>query len=102
MGPRDDGASAAPIDRAVLETLRSRFDGLRLTESAEIVADPRLHLRVDLASEYYPDETSGRFEIRWSLSRRASERRLEVPVGSAPEPPQRTGSLPSATEGESD
>jgi len=65
MVPEDDSASAAPIDRAVLETLQARFDGLRLTESARIVADPRLHLRVDLASEYYPTETAGRFKIRW-------------------------------------
>ena len=65
MGPGDSPGSPAPIDRAVLEHLQSRFGGLRLSESAEIVTETRLHLRVDLASEYYPTETAARFEIRW-------------------------------------
>ncbi len=65
MGPADDGTSAAPIDRSVLENIQSRVAGSRLADSARIDETDRLHLRVDLASEYYPDETAARFEIRW-------------------------------------
>nr|WP_276253263.1 hypothetical protein [Halovivax sp. TS33] len=65
MVPADDGASPAPIDRAVLEQMRSRFDGRRLFESAEIVTEGKLYLRVELSSEYYPRKASTRFEIRW-------------------------------------
>ena len=65
MVPADDGASPAPIDRAVLERMRSRFVGRRTFESAEIVAEGKQHLRVELSDDYYPDETSARLEIRW-------------------------------------
>lgn len=66
MVPADDGASSAPIDRSVLERMRSRFAGWRMFESAEIIEDERLHLRVELSDEYYPREVSARFEIRWN------------------------------------
>lgn len=65
MVPVDDGATPAPIDRAVLERIRSRFAGSRLSEAAEIVEEGNLHLRVDLSSNYYASEGSARFEIRW-------------------------------------
>jgi len=65
MVPVGDGASPAPIDRSVVERIRSRFVGSRTTESAELVDEGGLHLRVDLSREYYPDEASARFEIRW-------------------------------------
>ncbi len=65
MVPADDGASPAPIDRAVLERMRSRFVGRRMFESAEIVEEDRLHLRAELSDEYYPNDASARFEIRW-------------------------------------
>ena len=65
MGDVGDGDSPAPIDRAVLEQMRSRFLGRRMFESAEIGSEGNLHLRVALASDYYPGERTGRFEIRW-------------------------------------
>jgi len=65
MVPADDGASPAPIDRSVLERIQSRFATSRTFESAEIVEEEKQHLRVELSHEYYPDETSARFEIRW-------------------------------------
>ncbi len=65
MVPADDGASPAPLDRAVLERIRSRFAGSRLSESAEIVEAERVHLRVALADEYYPRRVTARLEIRW-------------------------------------
>ncbi len=65
MVPVDDGASPAPIDRAVLERMRSRFVGNRMFESAKIVEKGKLHLRVELSGDYYPTEVSARFEIRW-------------------------------------
>lgn len=65
MVPVDDGASPAPIDRAILERLRSRFRGRRMVASAVIDTTGKLSLRVELAADYYPDERSGRLEIRW-------------------------------------
>lgn len=65
MVPADDGASPAPIDRAVLERMRSRFAGSRMIESAAIVEEGKLHLRIELSHDYYPGEISARFEIRW-------------------------------------
>jgi hypothetical protein len=34
-------------------------------ESAKIVEEGKLHLRVELSNDYYPNEISTRFEIRW-------------------------------------
>jgi hypothetical protein len=65
MVPADDGASPAPIDRAVLERIRSRFAGQRMFESADLIEDGKLYLRVSLSADYYPGEASARFEIRW-------------------------------------
>jgi hypothetical protein len=65
MAPEDDGASPAPINRAVLEQIRSRFRGTRTFASADLVEDGKLCLRVKVSSDYYPDETSARCEIRW-------------------------------------
>ncbi|QHS18144.1 hypothetical protein GWK26_13815 [haloarchaeon 3A1-DGR] len=65
MVPADDGASPAPIDRAVLERMRSRFIGSRQIESAEIVDEQKVYLRVTLSDEYYPNEVLARLEIRW-------------------------------------
>lgn len=65
MAPADDGASPAPIDRAVLERMRSRFVGSRPFESAALVEAGKSHLRVEVSGEYYPGEMSARFEIRW-------------------------------------
>ncbi|ELZ31361.1 hypothetical protein C474_08667 [Halogeometricum pallidum JCM 14848] len=36
-----------------------------MTESAEIVEEGNLHLRVELSREYYPEAVSARLEIRW-------------------------------------
>jgi len=68
MVPMEDGASPAPIDRAVLERMRSLFVGRRTFSSAEIVEEGRLHLRVEISGEYYPGKTSARLEIRWYLN----------------------------------
>ncbi len=65
MVPVDDGASPAPIDRAVLESMRSLFANSRMVDAAEIVADGNLHLRVALVGDYYPEAVDARFEIRW-------------------------------------
>lgn len=65
MVPTDDGASPAPIDRSVLERMRSQFIGSRLIESAEILEEGKQYLRVELSSDYYPSTVSTRFEIRW-------------------------------------
>jgi len=65
MVPVDDGASPAPIDRAVLRQMRSRFAGSRQTDAARIIEDGKRHLRVELSNDYYPNEVSARFEIRW-------------------------------------
>lgn len=53
------------MDRSVLKRLRSRFVRSRMTESAELVEEGSLHLRIELSREYYPSEISSRFEIRW-------------------------------------
>ena len=65
MGPADDGASPAPMDRSVLERMQSRFATSRTFESARVVDGGNVHLRAELSREYYPGETSARFEIRW-------------------------------------
>ncbi len=65
MVPAGDGSSPAPIDRAVLERVRSRFDGRRTFVSAAIVETGKRHLGVDLSGDYYPGRVSARFEIRW-------------------------------------
>ena len=65
MVPPADGASPAPIDRAVLERLQSRFVDARLIESAALVEEGGLHLQVTLAANYYPDERTARLEMRW-------------------------------------
>lgn len=65
MVPVDDGASPAPIDRSVLERLRSRFAGSRMFGSVRIVEDGNLHLRVEVSEEYYPGSVAARLEIRW-------------------------------------
>lgn len=65
MVPVDDGASAAPMDRAVLERMRSRLLGIRPVAAAEIDTGGKPYLRVELAGEYYPHAISARLEIRW-------------------------------------
>ncbi|WP_336001814.1 hypothetical protein [Halorientalis halophila] len=45
--------------------MRSRFAGSSLAESAAIVEEGKLHLRVELADDYYPSSVSARLEIRW-------------------------------------
>ena len=65
MVSADDGASPAPLDRAVLEHLRSRFAGHRLFESVDLIEEGKLYLGVELAGDYYPGDASARFEIRW-------------------------------------
>ncbi|MUV60556.1 hypothetical protein GJ634_07320, partial [Halobacterium sp. CBA1126] len=49
MVPADDGASPAPLDRAVLEHMRSRFAGRRMFEAVDLVEEGKLYLRVELA-----------------------------------------------------
>lgn len=65
MVPTDDGANPAPIDRAVLERMQSRFAGRRTFESAALIEDGKLQLRVAFSADYYPQGASARFEIRW-------------------------------------
>ena len=65
MVPADDGASPAPLDRAVLERIQSRFAGRRMFEAVDLVKEGKLYLRVELAGDYYPGDVSARFEIRW-------------------------------------
>lgn len=67
MVPANDGASPAPIDRSVLERMWSRFVRSRMFESAEIIEEGKLYLRVELSGNYYPNETSARFELRTGL-----------------------------------
>ena len=45
--------------------MRSRFAGSRMVDAAAIVEERKLHLRVELAPEYYSVGVSARFEIRW-------------------------------------
>ncbi|WP_191219391.1 hypothetical protein [Natrialba magadii] len=45
--------------------MRSRFDGYHTFESSEIVEEGKLHLRVELSSDYYPTDVAARLEIRW-------------------------------------
>lgn len=81
MVPADDSASPAAIDRSVLERMRSRFAGSRMFLSAEIVEAEKLHLRIELADGYYPDEGSARCEVRWyrndDFAVNSQEERLE-------------------------
>ena len=65
MVPADDGASPAPLDRAVLEHMRSRFAGRQMFESVDLIEEGKLYLGVELAGDYYPGDASARFEIRW-------------------------------------
>lgn len=65
MVPADDGASPAPLDRAVLERMRSRFAGRRMFESVNLTMKGKLCLRVELSGDYFPDDASARFESRW-------------------------------------
>ncbi|MFW5950389.1 MAG: hypothetical protein ACOCR6_03530 [archaeon] len=65
MVPVTDGASPAPIDRAILDQIRFRLTGSRQTDTAHIVEDGKCHLRVELSPDYYPNEASARLEIRW-------------------------------------
>jgi hypothetical protein len=65
MAPADDGASPAPIDRSVLARIQSRLASTRLVESADLVADGNLYLRIVLSGDYYPGEVAARLEIRW-------------------------------------
>jgi len=65
MVPADDGASPAPIDRAVLERIRSRFVGPQMFDSVTLIEDGKLSLRVALSADYYPGAASAWFEIRW-------------------------------------
>jgi len=65
MVPADDGASPAPLDRAVLERMQSRFAGRRMFEAVDLVEEGKLYLRVELAGDYYPEAASARLEIRW-------------------------------------
>jgi len=65
MVPSDTGVPPAPIDRPVLERMQSRFAGSRMVESASIIEDGNIHLRVELSRDYYPSEVSARLEIRW-------------------------------------
>ena len=65
MVPVEDGTSPAPIDRAVLQQMRSRFLGSRQIDAARILEDEKLHLRVELSSDYYPSHSSVRLKIRW-------------------------------------
>ena len=65
MVPADDGASPAPLDRAVLERIQSRFAGRRMFEAVDLLEEGKLYLRVELSIDYYPEDASARFEIRW-------------------------------------
>jgi hypothetical protein len=65
MAPEDSSGHPAPIDRAVLERMRTRFAGHRMFDSVEIVEAGKLHLYIELSGDYYPDEISAQFEIRW-------------------------------------
>lgn len=65
MVPGDSGASPAPIDRSVLERMQSRFAGRRMFESVDLIEEGKLHLRVELSSDYYPRNASARLEMRW-------------------------------------
>jgi hypothetical protein len=65
MTPTDDGGGPAPIDRPVLEWLRSRLAGTRTFESAEIVTDGKVHLHAALSDDYYPGRTNASLDIRW-------------------------------------
>jgi len=53
MVPVNDGASPAPIDRSVLERIQSRFARSQTVETAKIVEEDNLHLRVALSDDYY-------------------------------------------------
>jgi hypothetical protein len=69
MVPADDGASPAPLDRAVLERMQSRFAGRRMFEAVDLVEEGKLYLRIELAGDYYPGDASARFEMTCSEGR---------------------------------
>lgn len=70
MSPPDDVGSPAPIDRPILEYLRTRlqttsqFARVRLTD-----ADGHLELRAVLADDYYPDHVAEAVcFVRWYVN----------------------------------
>lgn len=65
--PVDDGGSTAPIDRAVLEYLRGRFEATSQVGTATITDDEgHLELRVEFDAAYYPaDSTDAALSVRW-------------------------------------
>lgn len=65
MVPRDDRTPPPALDRSILEQMHSRFAGSRVIDSAAIVNEPRVHLRVTLSGDYHPVAVSARFDIRW-------------------------------------
>jgi hypothetical protein len=83
MVPPADGASPAPIDRAILQRLQSRLADNRLVESVTLVDTERFHLRATLAADYYPGERTGRVEIRWYRNDDFSIHYRETDAGAA-------------------
>jgi hypothetical protein len=67
MGPpTDDGGSPAPIDRPILEYLRTHLGSLQQVERASITQSGHTELVVTLADEYYPETVaSATLVIRW-------------------------------------
>jgi hypothetical protein len=64
--PVADGGSPAPIDRPVLEFLRTRLRSTRQVERTRITDDGHLTLRVAFASSYYPASVEeATLSVRW-------------------------------------
>jgi hypothetical protein len=67
MGPADDGASPAPIDRPVLELLRERLVGTAQVSEVTITDEGgHLELRTVLSDTYYPAAVKrAMLSVRW-------------------------------------
>lgn len=66
MPPTDDGASPAPIDRAILEYVQHRLATTGQIASAAVADDGHRELRAEFADEYYPERVaSAVLTVRW-------------------------------------
>jgi hypothetical protein len=62
----EDGGNSAPVDRAILEFLPDHLTGTRQVQTASIVEEGHLELRVRFAESYYPAfVTEAVLSVRW-------------------------------------
>lgn len=64
--PATDGGGTAPIDRPVLEFLRSRLRATpQVAEAVVTDGEGRVELRVTLGESYYPASVDATLTVRW-------------------------------------